>query len=142
MSDRVLGILVMATGALAAFGVLPIRIGMPPANRYWQTRPTKFALISRLGGFLFFVSAGAFIAWHEKMPERYRVYFLFPFLLGFVLAVAGQAMEKRVNPGPTIAALTLPDEPIRQRRQSNLGLIVAAGVVVIFGIMLWSYFHH
>ena len=129
----------MATGVLCALGV---RIGMPPANHYWRTKPTKFALISRIGGCLFLLSAGAFIAWHEKIPESYRIYFLFPFLLGFVLAAAGQAMEKRVNPGPTIATLTLPDEPMRQRRQSDLGLIIAAGVVVIFGIVLWSYFHH
>jgi len=101
MSDTVLGILVMATGVLCALGV---RIGMPPANHYWRTKPTKFALISRIGGCLFLLSAGAFIAWHEKIPESYRIYFLFPFLLGFVLAAAGQAMEKRVNPGPTIRA--------------------------------------
>lgn len=115
MSDKVIGSLVIAVGVLAAIGILPIRIGLPP-----QSKPMKFAAVSRIGAFLFAATIGIGWGWSSSIPQRYWIFLLVPFLVGFILIVGGQAMEKRVN----------------------LGAMAVVAVVVVFGFVLWSYFHH
>ena len=140
MSNTVIGMVVIASGVLSALGAVPIRLRTRPVNRYWERRPTKYTRLSCTGGAVFFISAGSLIICYDVLPERYRVLFAGPAMLGLVVAIAAQALDKQSNRTPTIAFLTNPDEPAR--RTSVKGWIIAAlGVLFLFLILSLCFRH-
>ena len=94
MSDKIIGILIIAIGILTAIGFLPVNIGTPRSYRYWKPMNTIPSILNRLGGASFCINMGILWAWSATMSQIccsiFTVIALTSLLLGVIGFVLGR----------------------------------------------------
>ncbi len=129
-------IFTLLVGIYAALG-----IWFPRFRGKWKGTQMTCGRLSCASFALFFLSMGVAILVFDSVAERHRIWLFFPVMIGWILGVAGYALDARAYARSSIAFLTLSSPQGSRRNEQQGWLFVAIGI--IFSLMVvWIFVLH
>ncbi len=102
----IFAILAMIGGVYSA-----LSIWFPRFRAHWKGTRMTCGPVSCASFALFFISLGATFLVVDSVPERHRIWFFFPVMIGWIMGAAGYALDARAHSRSSAAASPAPLQP-------------------------------
>jgi hypothetical protein len=134
----VFAILATIAGAYCALG-----IWFPRFRAHWKGTGMTCGPVSCAGFALFLLSFGATLIFVESVPERYKGWFFYLVVIGWILGAIGYVLDRRAHSRTSMVAFVaaLPTgsssaQPIEEKDPTFFQRYMAP-LMVIFGVSAW-----
>ena len=134
--SKLFGVVGIVVGAFAALG-----IWFPRFRGHWKGTRMACGAVSCAGFALFFLSLGTAFLCAEAVPEKHRIWFVFPVLLAWIATAAGYALDARVCSRNSLLS-PMPQQPSPRMPDEKRGWMFAAIGVVLLVMTLWLFVLH
>src|SRR5262245_16031972 len=133
--SKLFGVVGIIVGVFTALG-----IWFPRFRGHWKGTLMACGLVSCAGFALFFLSLGMAFLCAEAVPEKHRIWFMFPIISAWILIGAGYALDARAYSRRSLLSPML-QPSVRMPDEKRGWMFVAIGVVLLV-MTLWLFILH
>ncbi|HSY19957.1 MAG TPA: hypothetical protein VK815_16555 [Candidatus Acidoferrales bacterium] len=135
--QKIMPILFIAIGVYVSLG-----IWFPRMRSKWKGTQATCGALGCAGFALFFISLGATFFAVDSVPERDRIWFAVPIMMGWILGALGYAFDTRAHVRGSTATFSVTPQPQSSLRGQGRGwLLVGFGVFFLIVVLCAFVFH-
>lgn len=134
MMQKLLPVCAIAVGIYAALG-----IWFPRLRGHWKGTRIQSGALSCAGFAIFFLTIGVTFLTAESVPERHRIWFVFPGIIGWILGAAGYTLDVRKHARSSSAVLVTPAQLQAGVRDEQRGWFFVAFGNFFLLMVLWIF---
>src|SRR5262245_40589294 len=131
--SKLFGVIGLMVGVFAALG-----IWFPRFRGHWKGTRMACGPVSCAGLALFFLGLGTAFLFADAVPEKQRIWFIFPIINAWILSGAGYALDARAYSRRSLLSPILRQPQTRMLDEKRGWMFVAIGVVLVV-MTLWLF---